>query len=287
MSTLTATWGAKAACTSADPDLFFPDADTTPERIAEAKTICARCPVKQACLEDAIRRGESDAICGGLTHAERKQLLGTPSGRRAARTSGRQLAVQHGAYLLTSLVQWHKSVEQMAQELGSTPAGVYVAYLILVPVRPGRTRTKRPSALERLLAEKKECLKVLERRGLSHAEIGVVLETSQSMVSAALSVLRQREEAVRRLSNNGQDGLRRLQGEEIRIRVEAGAPLSVQDVIDMAGPDIRRMHGEGKPLRCVAREVGLNRETVRKAYLEMTTEQGERALTQHEMEEAA
>jgi WhiB family redox-sensing transcriptional regulator len=283
----TADWTTQAACATADPDLFFPEPGASAERIREAKEICSSCPVKQACLEDAMRRGEEQAICGGLTANERQELSGSPRGRRPGKTSGRQLAVKHGAYLLTSLVQWRKSVDQVAAELGSTRVAVYCAYLMLVPARPGRTRNKRPSAIEEMLATKKECLKTLDRRGLSHTDISLMLETSQSMVSACLAVLRQREAAVIELSRDGRDGLQRLQDEELRVRLEAGVALTVQDVIEIAGPAIWRMHGQGQGLRSVALELGLNREAVRKAYHEMTSSRGSRALTQNELGAAA
>ena len=59
-----------AACTAADPDLFFPeDGDTFGER--RAKAICAACPVRAACLAAAIERGEPVGVFGGLNEQER------------------------------------------------------------------------------------------------------------------------------------------------------------------------------------------------------------------------
>ena len=59
-----------AACTTADPDLFFPeDGDTFSER--RAKMLCAGCPVQAACLAGALARGEEYGIFGGLTAEER------------------------------------------------------------------------------------------------------------------------------------------------------------------------------------------------------------------------
>lgn len=299
---LSADWQTRAACSTADSDLFFPDDDTPQERIEQAKQICASCPVKQACLEDAIRHGESEAICGGLTGRERRSVVALDRGRRLrrpGRASARQLAVQHGAHLLVSLVEWQMSVQQVAESLGSTPLGVYRAYLLLVPPRPGLVRNKKPSKIEELLRTSKETLRSLERRGLSHSEIGVLLGAGlnpdsaplpQSMVSAALAVLRQREEGIRRLSKNGVDGLERLQAEEMRVLRECGAGLSVSDVIAVEGDTIVRLHrnGSGLTLRDIAAQLGLCRETVRKAYLEMTSDQqAVRALTKTEMEKVA
>ena len=46
-----ADWGSRAACRSADPELFFPVSGAGPSvaQIAEAKTVCARCEVRSEC----------------------------------------------------------------------------------------------------------------------------------------------------------------------------------------------------------------------------------------------
>lgn len=294
VQTVAADWQARAACSTADPDLFFPEPNTPEERIVEAKQICASCPARQACLEEAIRRGEPDAICGGLTASERVQLLHPRNAvvvlrhRRAGKASARQLAVKHGAYLAQGLGQYGMSVDQMAGELGSTPGSVYLAYLLMVPPRRGQKRSNRPSALENLLETRKEHLKALERRGFSQSEIGGVLDVAQSLVSAALAILRQRDQVMERMAGDGvADPLKALRGEEIRVRREAGFGLTVDDVIQIAGRQILRLAGEGLPLRRVARELDLNREVVRKAYQQMTSKQVVRALNRDEMEEAA
>lgn len=292
MSTLAvAGWRLRAACADADPDLFFPEPETPAEQIAEAKRYCSACPVKRECLEDAMRRADSDAICGGLTVEERQELLqprgltnrGKPRVRRPGKTSARQLAVKHGAYLMVALVKWRMSVEQAAMALGSTPVSVYRAYVMLVPPRPGQRRSMKPSVIEELLRTSKEQLLTLERRGLSHAEIGVVLGVAQSFVSAALAVLRQREDGIRRLSRDDRSGLQRLWDEELRIRMES-VGLGAQDVAEEFGTSIMRMCGEGMPLRHVALELGLCRETVRRAYRLLTES---KQLTKNDMGEAA
>jgi WhiB family redox-sensing transcriptional regulator len=49
-------WGARAACRSADPELFFPVSETGPStaQITEAKAVCARCEVRGECLAFAL-----------------------------------------------------------------------------------------------------------------------------------------------------------------------------------------------------------------------------------------
>jgi hypothetical protein len=69
-----------AACRGVDPELFFPVAEAGPvlaRQVAEAKAVCARCPVRAECLEFALRLLPY-GIAGGLTEQERRAL------RRAA-----------------------------------------------------------------------------------------------------------------------------------------------------------------------------------------------------------
>ena len=66
-------WRAAGACRTADPDLFFPvaiGAAASPQ-VNQALRICGDCPVKQACLEFAMRTREPAGIWGGTTPEER------------------------------------------------------------------------------------------------------------------------------------------------------------------------------------------------------------------------
>lgn len=69
-------WRRRAACQGKDPELFFPVGSAGPAltQIAEAKKICARCPVLRACLVFAMATGQEYGIWGGLTEDERRQL---------------------------------------------------------------------------------------------------------------------------------------------------------------------------------------------------------------------
>lgn len=49
------------ACRSA-PDLFFAE---SPALLARAKALCADCPLRRACLEGALERGEPWGVWGG------------------------------------------------------------------------------------------------------------------------------------------------------------------------------------------------------------------------------
>lgn len=66
-------WRADAACRSADADLFFPISTSGQalEQVAEAKAICARCPVRRQCLAFALRTRQAHGIWGGMTEQER------------------------------------------------------------------------------------------------------------------------------------------------------------------------------------------------------------------------
>jgi len=66
-------WRSAASCLLADPDLFFPISSAGPaqRQIAQAKTICAGCPVRQECLEFALSQGLAYGIWGGTTERER------------------------------------------------------------------------------------------------------------------------------------------------------------------------------------------------------------------------
>lgn len=77
------TWAASAACVGADPDLFFTDRTGRDAQAVslQAKTICAGCAVRDACLDHALEHGEPEGVWGGCTPAERRELA---RGRRPA-----------------------------------------------------------------------------------------------------------------------------------------------------------------------------------------------------------
>jgi WhiB family redox-sensing transcriptional regulator len=53
--------GAALACATS-PDLFFAE---SPQDVARAKELCQGCPVRSACLADALDRGEPWGVWGG------------------------------------------------------------------------------------------------------------------------------------------------------------------------------------------------------------------------------
>ena len=68
-------WRDAAACLHADPNLFFPVSATGRSliQVADAKAICARCPVRRECLEFARSNEPIDGIWGGTTSQERQR----------------------------------------------------------------------------------------------------------------------------------------------------------------------------------------------------------------------
>lgn len=65
-------WQQRAACMGhPSPEIFHPKPSNVKD-IEQAKAVCARCPVKIECQEQAMEYG----IWGGLTEEERKRLAG-------------------------------------------------------------------------------------------------------------------------------------------------------------------------------------------------------------------
>jgi len=71
-----AEWRRRAACRSADPDLFFPVSAAGPSvaEIAGAKRVCARCEVRHECRDFALATRQQYGVWGGTTPEERQLL---------------------------------------------------------------------------------------------------------------------------------------------------------------------------------------------------------------------
>ena len=74
-------WRVRAACRTEDPELFFPvgDGPATVAQVAQAKAVCARCPVVAQCLEFALV-AIPEGVAGGLSGQERRELRAHRSG---------------------------------------------------------------------------------------------------------------------------------------------------------------------------------------------------------------
>lgn len=65
----------RGACKGEEPEIFDGEEGATSEVIAQAKSICAACPVRSECLEYALAE-EPLGIWGGATAEEREAMQG-------------------------------------------------------------------------------------------------------------------------------------------------------------------------------------------------------------------
>jgi WhiB family redox-sensing transcriptional regulator len=122
-------WRDRAACRSADPELFFPVGDDGPAlaQVAAAKAVCARCPVVAECLSFAMVV-LPEGVAGGLTVQERRTR------RRASRTaasaagegSSRRLPGGVDELVVTRLMAGER-VPASRQELAQAAVGLHLA----------------------------------------------------------------------------------------------------------------------------------------------------------------
>jgi WhiB family redox-sensing transcriptional regulator len=71
-------WHKDAACRGHRiPDLWFPEPGDplTGIRTARALWICSRCPVREECLDEAVKKNEKHGIRGGKTTRQRKRMV--------------------------------------------------------------------------------------------------------------------------------------------------------------------------------------------------------------------
>lgn len=78
-------WQLEGACRARDPEEFFhPASERGAARAARerrAKQVCASCPVRQPCLDHALRSAEAYGVWGGTTEQERAALQDRDSRR--------------------------------------------------------------------------------------------------------------------------------------------------------------------------------------------------------------
>ena len=95
-------WWSRAACATADPDLFFPITHAGPalRQVAKAKAVCARCQIQPECLRYALDAGSIQGVWGGMTEEERRRLVRRerrPRVRPLARSAGVPVRVPEAA----------------------------------------------------------------------------------------------------------------------------------------------------------------------------------------------
>lgn len=114
----------RAICRDEDPDLFFPVGTSGPAllQIAEAKTVCRRCPVVSECLSWALDSGQDAGVWGGMSEDERRALK-RRNGRTYAQTeegAPRTVAEKRVATAL-DLLKHGASAAEVAQQVKVTP----------------------------------------------------------------------------------------------------------------------------------------------------------------------
>lgn len=84
-----ADWRSRGACLSVDPELFFPLSSVGPAagQLDQAKSVCARCPVRAECLDFALATRQVHGVWGGTGEDERRRILARVDRVRARRAT--------------------------------------------------------------------------------------------------------------------------------------------------------------------------------------------------------
>lgn len=79
-------WVRGAVCRDEDPELFHPVGNTGPAKCQaeEAKAVCRRCPVMEACRQWAFESGPEHGVLGGMSEDERRTVKRRHARQRAA-----------------------------------------------------------------------------------------------------------------------------------------------------------------------------------------------------------
>ena len=70
-------WMARALCHEVDPELFHPSGTPSHATVQAraAKSVCAKCPVREDCLDYALTAWpRPEGVWGGSTDAERREM---------------------------------------------------------------------------------------------------------------------------------------------------------------------------------------------------------------------
>lgn len=70
---MNAGWWELGACVGMDPELFHPH-DGENAKAEAARAVCAGCPVRNECLDDAVTANVQYGVWGGTTPRERRRL---------------------------------------------------------------------------------------------------------------------------------------------------------------------------------------------------------------------
>lgn len=193
-------WRASGACSSEDPELFFPEGRSAPAvlQAARAKAVCLRCPVMDACYQAHLATGDEWGVWGGTTEDDRKlqrlqeepewktQRRAEANQRRVAKyAASRALAVERGAEL--ALARLGGATEQdLAEQFEVDLYAVRHALRMLLPSGPMSPSAPR---LERAVRGYGEQIRGLARGERTDVEIGKLLRFTPQTVADARRVL--------------------------------------------------------------------------------------------------
>jgi hypothetical protein len=113
-------WQDDAACRGADPDLFFPE-ELTLRQLQDVKDqYCDICPVRQACLADALSRPDTAGIHAGVVFPVVGPIVYAAALLRQDDKSWPEIAEILGAPSADSLRTWvAKSYESVPERIAS------------------------------------------------------------------------------------------------------------------------------------------------------------------------
>jgi WhiB family redox-sensing transcriptional regulator len=74
-------WMLEGDCSSSNAEAFFPERGAP---CAAAREMCAGCPVREQCLDYALKTRQRDGVWGGTTPKERARILRAMAGQAVA-----------------------------------------------------------------------------------------------------------------------------------------------------------------------------------------------------------
>lgn len=86
-----ASWVHQAACSPTTAEWFWPVSKAATRTLRAAQSICAGCPVIDACGEYAVNTGQTEGVWAGLTEEQLRRLVaarGTGRTHHTSRTDG-------------------------------------------------------------------------------------------------------------------------------------------------------------------------------------------------------
>lgn len=77
-------WESEAKCRGMDTNIFFPERGHSTVTIRAVREVCAKCPVKQQCLEIGLSEEIQVGFYGGMSANQRRTMLEQARRRKVA-----------------------------------------------------------------------------------------------------------------------------------------------------------------------------------------------------------